>query len=85
VAGIATSIAAAVEEQGAATAEIARNVQQMSGSTQMVTVNIAEVGRCVNETGAVAAQVLQAASELTQKSNSLTVEIGNFAAELRAA
>ena len=85
VAGIATSIAAAVEQQGAATAEIARNVQQMSGSTQMVTVNIAEVGRCVNETGAVATQVLQAASELTQKSNSLTVEIGKFAAELRAA
>jgi methyl-accepting chemotaxis protein len=85
VAGIATSIAAAVEQQGAATAEIARNVQQMSGSTQQVTLNIAEVGRSVNETGAVAGQVLQAAGELAQQSNSLTAEISHFAAELRAA
>jgi methyl-accepting chemotaxis protein len=85
VAAIAASIAAAVEEQGAATAEIARNVEQMNGSTQTVTINIAEVGRSVNETGAVAGQVLQAAGELAQQSNNLTAEITAFAAELRAA
>jgi len=85
VAGIATSIAAAVEQQGAATAEIARSVQQMTSSTQSATINIAEVGRSVNETGAVAGQVLGAAAQLASQSGQLTKEVQSFAAKLRAA
>jgi methyl-accepting chemotaxis protein len=37
---IAVSIAAAIEEQGAATAEIARNVQQTAQAAKDVTANI---------------------------------------------
>ncbi|MBL4667534.1 MAG: hypothetical protein JKY04_09160, partial [Sneathiella sp.] len=40
---IATSIASAVEEQGAATGEISRNVQQAAQSTQEVSQNIDSV------------------------------------------
>ncbi len=39
---IATTIASAVEEQGAATREIARNVSEASGGTQEVSSNIAD-------------------------------------------
>ena len=42
---IATTIASAIEEQGAATQEVARNVQQAAVGTQQVASNIADVQR----------------------------------------
>ena len=42
---ISTVIAAAVEEQGAATQEISRNVQQAANGTQQVSANISDVQR----------------------------------------
>ena len=45
------SIAAAVDEQGAATAEIARNVQQTARSAQDVTANIGGVSQAANGHG----------------------------------
>src|SRR6185312_15692244 len=48
---IASTIAAAVEEQGAATQEISRNVQRAALGTAQVSSNIAEVHRGANETG----------------------------------
>ena len=55
---IAATIAAAVEEQGAATQEISRNVQQAANGTQQVSSNIADVQRGASETGSASAQVL---------------------------
>ena len=55
---IATSVAAAVEEQGAATAEIARNIQQAAAGTQNVSNNIVGVSTAANESGKTAADVL---------------------------
>ena len=49
---MATTIAAAVEEQGAATQEIVRNVAQASAGTSDVTSNIVGVAGAAEETGA---------------------------------
>ena len=48
---IASTIASAVEEQGAATQEISRNVQQAAHGTQQVSSNITDVQRGASETG----------------------------------
>ena len=83
--GVATSIAAAVEEQGAATQEIVRNVAQASAGTSEVTHNIAAVAQASEETGAAAGQVLSAASELSRQSEHLGAEVTRFLATVRAA
>ncbi|MDQ0521625.1 methyl-accepting chemotaxis protein [Methylobacterium gregans] len=85
ISGVATSIAAAVEEQGAATQEIVRNVAQASVGTSAVTGNIVGVARASEDTGAAAAQVLGAAGELSRQSEHLTGEVGRFLATVRAA
>src|SRR5882757_6869402 len=58
---ISSTIAAAVEEQGAATQEISRNVQQAAQGTQQVSANITDVQRGAGETGSASSQVLSAA------------------------
>jgi len=74
-----------VEEQGAATSEIARNVQQTAQAAQDVTVNITGVGLAAAETGSAATQVLGAAGELSQQSQRLSAEVHTFVAGVRAA
>ncbi|CAA2137703.1 Methyl-accepting chemotaxis protein 2 (plasmid) [Methylobacterium bullatum] len=83
--GVAASIAAAVEQQGAATQEIVRNVAQASAGTSEVTNNIAGVAQASEETGAAASQVLSAASELSRQSEHLGTEVMSFLATVRAA
>ena len=82
---MATSIAAAVEEQGAATQEIVRNVGQAASGTTEVTSNIAGVAQASEETGAAASQVLGAASELSRQSEHLGAEVARFLDTVRAA
>ena len=82
---IATTVAAAVEEQGASTQEIARNVQQAAHGTAQVTGNITEVTRGASDTGSAAAQVLQSAKGLANESNHLKMEVAKFLANVRAA
>ncbi|MET0531330.1 MAG: methyl-accepting chemotaxis protein [Microvirga sp.] len=82
---VATSIAAAVEQQGAATQEIVRNVAQASAGTNEVTGNIAGVAQASEETGAAASQLLSAASELSRQSEHLGGEVERFLATVRAA
>ncbi|WP_408903045.1 methyl-accepting chemotaxis protein [Methylobacterium radiotolerans] len=83
--GVATAIAAAVEEQGAATQEIVRNVGQAAAGTAEVTGNIAGVAGTAEETGAAAAQVLASASELSRQSETLSGEVARFLATVRTA
>jgi len=85
ISGVATAIAAAVEEQGAATQEIVRNVAQAALGTGEVTSNIAGVAGAAEETGAAASQVLASASELSRQSESLSTEVDRFLATVRAA
>jgi methyl-accepting chemotaxis protein len=82
---IASSIASAVEEQGAATQEISRNVQQAAQGTIQVSTNIGDVQRGANQTGSASSQVLSAAQSLSSDSNRLKLEVGKFLASVRAA
>jgi methyl-accepting chemotaxis protein len=82
---IASTIAAAVEEQGAATQEISRNVQQAAQGTQQVSANITDVQRGSTETGSASSQVLSAAQTLSRDSNRLKSEVGKFLNTVRAA
>ena len=82
---IAATIAAAVEEQGAATQEISRNVQQAANGTQQVSSNITAVQRGASETGSASAQVLTAAKSLSGESDRLKREVGKFLSSVRAA
>ncbi|MCJ2045725.1 methyl-accepting chemotaxis protein [Methylobacterium sp. J-078] len=82
---VAATIAAAVEEQGAATQEIVRNVAQAATGTSEVTGNISGVAGAAEETGAAATQVLASASELSRQSEHLNAEVGRFLATVRAA
>jgi methyl-accepting chemotaxis protein len=82
---IASTIASAVEQQGAATQEISRNVQQASQGTQQVSSNITDVQRGATETGSASSQVLSAAQTLSRDSNRLKDEVGKFLTNVRAA
>ncbi|MEH3146163.1 MAG: nitrate- and nitrite sensing domain-containing protein [Methylobacterium frigidaeris] len=85
VSDVATSIAAAVEQQGAATGEIVRNVAEAATGTTEVTHNIAGVASAAEETGAAATQVLASASELSRQSEHLSSEVRGFLETVRAA
>ncbi|HWK43719.1 MAG TPA: HAMP domain-containing methyl-accepting chemotaxis protein [Stellaceae bacterium] len=82
---ITTTVAAAVEEQGAATQEIARNVLQASVGTAEVSSNIAGVTEAAAETGSASTQVMEAAGDLAQQSETLRGEVSQFLAKIRAA
>ncbi|MBN8986963.1 MAG: MCP four helix bundle domain-containing protein [Rhizobiales bacterium] len=82
---ISSTIAAAVEEQGAATQEISRNVQQAAQGTQQVSSNITDVQRGATETGSASSQVLSAAQMLSGDSTRLKVEVAKFLDSVRAA
>jgi methyl-accepting chemotaxis protein len=81
---IASTIASAVEEQGAATHEISRNVQHAARGTQLVSSSIADVQRGAAETGLASSQVLDAAKSLSSESSRLELEVGKFLASVRA-
>jgi methyl-accepting chemotaxis protein len=85
ISSVSTTIASAVDQQGAATAEIARNVQQTSVSAQEITSNIGGVSQAANATGAAADQVLGDASELSRQAEQLAGQVNNFLAGVRAA
>jgi methyl-accepting chemotaxis protein len=83
VSEIASVIAAAVEEQGATTQEIARNVQQAAHGTNEVADNITDVNRGATETGAASAKVLSSARSLSKESGVLKVEVERFLKTIR--
>jgi methyl-accepting chemotaxis protein len=82
---ISTAIAAAVDEQGAATQEIARNVQHAAQGATQVTNSIADVNRGAAGTGSAAEQVHGLAVSLLAQSNHLNTEVENFLHKIRAA
>jgi methyl-accepting chemotaxis protein len=82
---IATAIASAVEQQGAATKEIARNVQQAAAGTGEVSANIVGVNQAAEETGRGASQVLSSAQKLTSEADMLSGEVEKFFAQVRTA
>ncbi|MDO8605187.1 MAG: cache domain-containing protein [Phaeospirillum sp.] len=81
----ATAIAAAVEEQTAATGEIARNVQQASSGTREVTSSIGLVNDGATTTGTAAQEVLTTADNLSKQSDDLTHQVASFLAAIKSA
>jgi len=81
---IAAAIAAAVEEQGAATQEISRSVQQAAHGTTEVSTNVVGVSTAARETGAASTQVLQAADHLAKSGAHLKAEVEQFLRQARS-
>jgi methyl-accepting chemotaxis protein len=82
---VSSAIAAAVEQQGAATQEIARNVQQSAQLSTQVASEVNEVNRGSSETGSASGQVLTAAQLLTGQSERLKAHVEQFLNTVRAA
>jgi methyl-accepting chemotaxis protein len=85
ISGIATTIAAAVEEQDSATREIARSVQQAAAGTSEVSVNVAGASQAADHSRALADNVLVASGELGQHAAALFKSVDSFLAGLRDA
>jgi methyl-accepting chemotaxis protein len=82
---IAAVIAAAVEEQSAATKDIAANVQQAAIGTQDVSGTIGEVSVAAGHTGKSATVVLEAATRLSGEATGLKQEVDRFLTAVKAA
>lgn len=82
---ISTAIAAAVEEQGAATGEISRNVQEAARGTDEVSRNVGLVNNGAERTGDSADRVLNASKELSGQAVSLRDDITAFLEKVQAA
>ncbi|MGL4396397.1 MAG: methyl-accepting chemotaxis protein [Hyphomicrobium sp.] len=78
-------IAAAVEQQGATTQEISRNVQEAARGTTEVASSITDVSKGASDTGTASAQVLTSAKQLSSESNNLRRQVETFLASVRAA
>jgi len=82
---IASAIAAAVEQQGAATRDISDNVQHAAGGTDRIVHAIGDVTRAAGETGAAAGEVRSTAASLAQDAERLRRSVADFIREVRAA
>jgi methyl-accepting chemotaxis protein len=82
---VTSAIAAAMEEQGAATREIARNIQHAAGGSSEVSSNIVGVSTASAEAGSAAGEVLSASGALRREADMLRSEIDAFLSNIRAA
>ncbi len=85
VRSISTAIAASVEQQGAATSEIARNTASAAQGTSQVTDNIQGVGRAAQMTGAASSQLMSLSGHLSERAGELDAAVQDFVKDLRAA
>ena len=85
ISGIATTIAAAVEEQDSATREIARSVQQAAAGTSEVSNNVAGASQAADQSRTLADNVMVASGELSQHADALFKSVDTFLAGLRDA
>ena len=82
---VATAIAAAVEEQGAATQEISRNTQYAAQGTRNVSENIAGVKADADAAANVAQNVKHASETLETQGLELSNQVTEFLRKIRAA
>jgi methyl-accepting chemotaxis protein len=81
---IATTIAAAVEEQGAATQEIARSAAQVAEATQTVAQRIESVRSAAEATGGSAGAMRDDSGQLASQATVLREKAGGFLKAVRA-
>jgi methyl-accepting chemotaxis protein len=82
---ISDAVAATMDGQLGATAQIALNTQQVANATEDVRANVSGVSQSVGTTGDAATQVVRAAADLTEQANTLRSDIDRFLNEIRAA
>ncbi len=80
-----SSIAAAIEEQNAATQEISRAVQNAANGSTALTENINNVSHAISETSQVSDMVLQVSGEIATATRSMQEEVDTFLREVAAA
>ena len=80
---IATTISAAVEEQGAATDEITRNVRGAADRTRSVSASITEVANETGKTGQLSGEVLTTSKVASEKVSEMRNRITNILEDLR--
>ncbi|WP_296993436.1 methyl-accepting chemotaxis protein [Thalassospira sp. UBA1131] len=80
---IATTISAAVEEQGAATDEITRNVRGAADRTRAVSASIAEVANETGRTGQLSGEVLSTSRSASEKVSEMRTRISAILDDLR--
>ncbi|MGA7805797.1 methyl-accepting chemotaxis protein [Bradyrhizobium sp.] len=85
ISGIATTIAAAVEEQDSATREIARSVQQAAAGTNEVSHNVTGASQAAEQSRSLADSVMAASGQLGQQARALFQSVDTFLAGLRDA
>jgi len=81
---VSSAIAAAVEEQGAATGEITRNIQQAHAGTVEVAQNISGVSGGAAESSGAARELLESARELNAEAEAMRAVADNFLVRLQA-
>jgi len=82
---LSQDIAAAVQQQDAATREIARTTVHTSEGTRQVSIHIAGVSTAADSARTGSGQVLAAASDLARQAATLRLEVDGFLATVRAA
>ena len=83
--GATSAIAAAVEEQGAATREITRNTQQAAHATQEVSSHIVDITQSIQHSAGSATQVLGASDKLRRLAVELRQQVEHFLGEVASA
>lgn len=81
---IASTVAAAIEQQEITTKDIAQNIQQAAARTTQVAISIGEVSSGASETGSASLRVLTSARSLSRESDRLRQEADTFLARVRA-
>jgi methyl-accepting chemotaxis protein len=77
-------VASAVEEQGAATNEIAQNIEQAASGTQTVAEVVETVSRAADDTGQLADGQQNVVAELSDRNRKLKSEIDRFLENVRS-
>lgn len=80
---IASTIAAAIEEQHVTTDEIIRNVRQAATGTKEVSDNLVQVNLASTQTSAAATQVLDTSGALSDQASTLKYEVQSFLSSIR--
>jgi methyl-accepting chemotaxis protein len=80
---LTAAIAAAVEEQGAATREISMNVQHAAQGTLTLTRNVSGVNEAIEKTEHAAEDFLQVSGSLRSQSSQISEQVRDFFAEIR--
>jgi methyl-accepting chemotaxis protein len=84
ITGITTSIAGAIEQQNAATAQISENLERASSGTAQVTESVSGMPKAAAETGDVAARLDALAHDLAADADSLQRSVDSLLTKLAA-